>query len=135
MGTVLDISRTVPDILIAVDMFIVMLFLLLYNKTMEIKNWLKNKYWLWGILLGIVLALIIAFIYSAFYVLVHPSTFIFLIFSSIFSELFVRVFLKFKQATTNSLLRIALLISLVLILFVWGIVAFFSLRISLFFLE
>ena len=37
---------------------------------MEIKNWLKDKYWLWGVLFGVVLILFLnPAIYIAFYLL------------------------------------------------------------------
>jgi len=96
---------------------------------MGIKNFLKGKYWLWGLLFGIILVepigslIYFLLIFSqrswenffGYFQRTISFSPIVLVFFIIISELFFRIINKFKKISPNSFLRILLLFSLVLL--------------------
>jgi len=101
----------------------------------KIKNFLRGKYWLWGILFGLFLDLVIAIIFSAPYVFLHLYNFLFLIFSGIMFEIFFRILNWLQKINSVPFIRVIPLILLILLSFIYGVGAYFGLTISLYLLE
>jgi len=109
---------------------------------MQIRNFLKGKYWLWGLLFGIFaveiigvlflslitsqrwnLTILLEYYNQAFSRSIQP-----LIFFCLISELFFRTLKNFKKQAPNSVKRILLLLLLILffIFFISGILITFA---------